>query len=58
MKTKVVDLFIFELNGVIGSGIIGFNSYYDISDKNVEIEAYTKLTIHLIIHLEKNLIKN
>ena len=32
----------FELNGVIGSGTIGFNNYYDISDKSVEIEAYAK----------------
>ena len=42
IKTKVDDLFKFELNGVIGSGTIGFNNYYDISDKSVEIEAYSK----------------
>ena len=42
IKTKVDDLFKFELNGVIGSGTIGFNNYYDISDKSVEIEAYAK----------------
>ena len=42
IKTKVDNLFMFELNGVIGSGTIGFNNYYDISDKSVEIEAYAK----------------
>ena len=42
IKTKVDNLFKFELNGVIGSGTIGFNNYYDISDKSVEIEAYAE----------------
>jgi len=42
IKTQVDNLFKFELNGVLGSGTIGFNNYYDISDKSVEIEAYAK----------------
>ena len=42
IKTQVDNLFRFELNGVLGSGKIGFNNYYDISDKSVEIEAYAK----------------
>ena len=44
LQIKIIfdNLFKFELNGVLGSGTIGFNNYYDISDKSVEIEAYAK----------------
>jgi len=42
IKATLDNLFRFELNGVIGTGTIGFNNYYDISDKSVEIEAYAK----------------
>jgi hypothetical protein len=42
IRTEVDSLFKFELKGVIGSGRVGFNSNYDISDKSVEIEAYAQ----------------
>ena len=42
ISTSISDFYVGKLSGVLGSGKIGINPYYNISDKSVKIDAYAK----------------